>query len=102
MAADLLLKTSQLKALNAPSKRNYKGVLHFMENDGGQLFEQESEFIYHRQDLVTLRPDRDYAWLDGKIERALQILRCQVVQVQDWFCFLLISLCVFCNYEKGC
>ena len=94
MAADLLLKTSQLKALNAPSKRDYKSLLHSMENDGDQLCEQESEFIYHRQDLVTLRPDRHYTWLDGKIERALQILRCQVVQVRDCHFFIDLTVCL--------
>lgn len=81
MTADLLLKTQQLKALNVPSKRDYKSVLHFMENNGGQLFEEESAFIYHKSDLVSLRPGRDHAWLDGKIERTLQILRCRPLKV---------------------
>ncbi|MCJ1455937.1 hypothetical protein MMC28_006294 [Mycoblastus sanguinarius] len=77
--ADLLLKNQQLKALNQPSSRDYKSVLHFMENDGGQLFEEEMEFIYEKEDLVTLRPGREYAWLDGMIERAIQIFRCRII-----------------------
>ncbi|KAL9117343.1 MAG: hypothetical protein Q9187_006120 [Circinaria calcarea] len=78
--ADLLLKTKQLKALDMPSKRDYRSVLHFMENRGGQLFQEESAFIYHKADLVSLRPGRDHGWLDGKIERALQILRCRLLK----------------------
>ena len=52
-----------------------------MENDGGQLFEEEMEFIYEKEDLVTLRPGREYAWLDGMIERAIQIFRCRIIMV---------------------
>ncbi len=52
-----------------------------MENDGGQLFEQESDFIYQKEDLITLRPGREHAWLDGMIERILQIFRCRLTMV---------------------
>ena len=46
-----------------------------MENDGGQLFEEDMEFIYKKEDLVTLSPGREYAWLDGLLERTLMVLR---------------------------
>ena len=52
-----------------------------MENDGGQLFEEESGFIYEKEDLITLRPGREYAWLDGMIEHILQIFRCRLTMV---------------------
>lgn len=52
-----------------------------MENDGGQLYEEESGFIYEKEDLVTLRPGREHAWLDGVIERTLQIFRCRLLRV---------------------
>ena len=81
MIADLLLKTSQLKALDPPSNRDYRSVLHYMENDGGQLFQEESAFIYEKADLVSLRPGREHAWLDAKIERALQLCRCRFTRV---------------------
>ncbi|KAL6718279.1 hypothetical protein ACLMJK_004367 [Lecanora helva] len=66
--AELLLKAQQLKALDKPSRRDYKSVLHFMENDGGPLFEEEANFIYEKEDLVSLRPGREHAWLDGILE----------------------------------
>ncbi|MCJ1265290.1 hypothetical protein MMC22_005165 [Lobaria immixta] len=78
--AELLLKTHQLKSLGQPSSREYRNVLHFMENDGGQLYEEESGFIYDKEDLVTLRPGREHAWLDGIIERTLQIFRCRLLK----------------------
>ena len=52
-----------------------------MENDGGQLFEEESGFIYEKEDLITLRPGREHAWLDGMIERILQLFRCKLTMV---------------------
>ena len=67
--------------MNQPSSRDYQSVLHFMENDGGPLFERGSQFIYQKEDLVSLRPGREYAWLDGVIERLLQTCRCRLLTV---------------------
>lgn len=52
-----------------------------MENDGGQLFEEDMGFIYEKEDLVTLRPGREHAWLDGLLERTLKVLRCRLIMV---------------------
>lgn len=82
--AELLLKAQQLKALDRPSGRDYRSVLSFMENDGGQLFEEDMAFIYEKEDLITLRPGREYAWLDGVLERTLKLLRCKVTKF--FFC----------------
>ena len=79
--AELLLRARELKELNPPSTRDYTSVLNFMELDGGQLYERESEFIYHKEDLVTLKPGREYAWLDGCVERILQKCRCRLLRV---------------------
>ena len=82
LKADLLLKAQQLKALEQPSRRDYKSVLHFMENDGGPLFEEEAGFIYEKEDLVTLRPGREHAWLDNVLEQILQKCRCGLLLVR--------------------
>ena len=78
--AELLLKTRQLKALDRPSNRDYRSVLSFMENDGGQLYEEDMEFIYEKEDLVTLRPGSEYTWLDRVLERTLKVLRCKLIR----------------------
>ncbi|KAL8688865.1 MAG: hypothetical protein Q9218_005332 [Villophora microphyllina] len=75
--ADLLLKARELKAIDKPSSRDYRSVLHFMEADGGQLYEAEMDFIYDKEDLVTLRPGRDHGWLDVLVERFLLYFRCR-------------------------
>ncbi|KAL8967089.1 MAG: hypothetical protein Q9183_003076 [Haloplaca sp. 2 TL-2023] len=63
-----------MKGLERPSNRDYRSVLRFMENGGGQLFEEESSWVYDKEDLVTLRPGREHAWLDGILERVLKVL----------------------------
>ena len=52
-----------------------------MEIDGGQLFKKDMEFIYEKEDLVTLRPGREHAWLDGLLERTLKALHCRLIRV---------------------
>ena len=79
--AEILLKARELKAINPPSNRDYKSVLSFMENDEGQLYEKEMSYIYEKADLVTLRPGREHAWLDGMIESILKICRCGLLRV---------------------
>ena len=81
--ADLLLKAQQLKALERPSNRDYRSVLNFMENDRGQLYKKDMAFVYEKEDLVTLRPGREHAWLDGLLERTLKVLRCRLIRVGD-------------------
>ena len=54
-----------------------------MEHDGGQLFQKDMEFIYEKEDLVTLRPGREYAWLDGLLERTLEVFRCKLIRVKS-------------------
>ena len=81
--AELLLKAQQLKALERPSNRDYRSVLNFMENDGGQLYKKDMAFVYEKEDLVTLRPGREHAWLDGLLERTLKVLRCRLIRVGD-------------------
>ncbi|KAL8703682.1 MAG: hypothetical protein Q9201_003136 [Fulgogasparrea decipioides] len=76
--AELLLKAREMKAIDKPSRRDYRSVLHFMEMDGGQLFEEEMDFIYDKEDLVTLRPGRDHGWLDVLVERFLLYFRCRL------------------------
>ncbi|KAL8784331.1 MAG: hypothetical protein Q9213_004040 [Squamulea squamosa] len=78
--AELLLKANQLKGLEKPTARDYRSVLHYMENDGGQLYEGEMSWIYDKEDLVSLRPGREHAWLDGMLERLLRVCRCGLVR----------------------
>lgn len=37
------------------------------------LVEGDAQFVYNKDDLVTLRPGRETAWLDNVVERILQL-----------------------------
>lgn len=80
--AEILLKARALKAVDRPSNRDYQSVMSFMEADEGQLYEAEMDFIYEKEDLVTLRPGRDHGWLDVLVERFLLYFRCRFLIVR--------------------
>ncbi|KAL8775027.1 MAG: hypothetical protein Q9209_000506 [Squamulea sp. 1 TL-2023] len=85
----MILQAQQLVSLNKPADRDHLSVQNFLENgykdnDNDEilrpLMEADSEFIYRKEDLVTLRPGRESAWLDAFVERLLKIIRCKPVQ----------------------
>lgn len=45
--------------------------MNFLENDC-PLFEKETSFIYEKEDLITLQPGRETAFLDAFVERIIE------------------------------
>ncbi|KAL8862605.1 MAG: hypothetical protein Q9178_001103 [Gyalolechia marmorata] len=84
----ILLQAQQMVSLNKPADRDHLSVLNFLENgyeENGEpplrpLMEADSEFIYRKEDLVTLRPGRESAWLDAFVEKLLKMIHCKPVQ----------------------
>ncbi|KAI4090703.1 MAG: hypothetical protein L6R37_007845, partial [Teloschistes peruensis] len=80
-SSELLLKAWEMKAMDRPSDRDYRSVLHYLEADGGQLYEAEMDYICEEEDLVTLRPGhgsgRGHGWLDVLAETFLLRFRCK-------------------------
>ena len=72
---NLVISAHRLLKLSQPTSRDYKSVLNYLEADHGQLFEGEMRYIYEREDLITVRPAREHAWLDNIVERCLLQLR---------------------------
>ena len=75
-------------SLNKPPSRDYHSVLNYMENgyieDGEavrHLLKGDDKFIYQKEDLITLRPGRESAWLDSAVERFLKMINCRLVKV---------------------
>lgn len=48
------------------------------------MYEGEMSWIYDKEDLVSLRPGREHAWLDGMLERLLKVCRCGLVRVSHY------------------
>ncbi|MCJ1389543.1 hypothetical protein MMC18_002400 [Xylographa bjoerkii] len=76
----LLLRAQELVAMNCPSATDHDSVLSFMENEPAPFNERESAFIHQKEDLVTLRPGRESAWLEVIIEHCLKIFRCRLLK----------------------
>jgi len=67
-------------SLNRPTAGEYRSVENFMNNEK-PLVKKEGSFIYQKEDLVTLRPGREHAWLDTSVEKFLRLFNCSFIQV---------------------
>jgi hypothetical protein len=68
----LLLNAQQLAAANRPPERDYNSVANFVDHKK-PLCRGDDDFIYNKEDLITLRPGRESAWLDATVERILKL-----------------------------
>ncbi|KAH7330214.1 hypothetical protein BKA65DRAFT_565359 [Rhexocercosporidium sp. MPI-PUGE-AT-0058] len=69
---ELLLNAQQLTAANRPPRRDYNSVANFVMYKK-PLMQGDDDFIYNREDLITLRPGRESAWLDATVEKVLKL-----------------------------
>ncbi|KAL8942350.1 MAG: hypothetical protein Q9216_001732 [Gyalolechia sp. 2 TL-2023] len=82
-----LLQAQQVVSMSKPAVRDHLSVKNFLElgfeEEGRRvrpLMQGDSEFIYRSEDLVTLRPGRESAWLDAFVERFLKMINCRPIQ----------------------
>lgn len=76
--AQFLNTAHQLAALNKPGSGEYESVSHYLT--GMKPVERsERSYINHVEDLVTLRPGREHAWLDTAIEKLLKLFKCRLL-----------------------
>ncbi|KAJ9621546.1 hypothetical protein H2203_007033 [Taxawa tesnikishii (nom. ined.)] len=69
----VLTAAQQLMAFKRPSASEYRSVVNYLDNEK-PVTDDERSYILHREDLVTLRPGREHAWLDRSIENVLHLL----------------------------
>lgn len=62
----LLINAQHLAAINRPTEREYRSVASFIKHQA-PLVDGEVDYIYHKSDVVTLRPGRETAWLDHAV-----------------------------------
>lgn len=75
----LLLNAQQLVAANRPPQRDYNSVANFVRHKK-PLIQGDDDFIYNKEDLITLRPGRESAWLDAFVEKMLKLFPRTVVK----------------------
>lgn len=59
--------------MNRPSKADWRSVDNYLFTNK-PLKKVEMNFISCKEDLITLRPGREHAWLDIGVENALRWL----------------------------
>ena len=68
-------------SMNKPSHREHASVREWLDN-AKPIAPAEQDFIHRREDLVTLRPGREHAFLDSFIELVIRRLRWKPVTVR--------------------
>ncbi|KAL9118101.1 MAG: hypothetical protein Q9187_005355 [Circinaria calcarea] len=76
---ELLRQSKELLSWNTPSTRDYTSVVNWLDTEA-PLSEADCGFIKEKQDLITLRPGREHAWLDAFVERILKAFHCRLIQ----------------------
>lgn len=71
---------------NRPSEKEFTSVRNYIEGEHWPVEGEEASYILHKDDLVTLRPGREHAWLDRLIETMLRLLHKPFPFVQGMFC----------------
>ena len=66
---------------NRPTTTEIRSVYSYLI-DKDPVHESEQEYIQWREDLMTLRPGRDHAWLDRGIESLIHMVQKRVPCIQ--------------------
>ncbi|RDI83213.1 hypothetical protein Vi05172_g6944 [Venturia inaequalis] len=77
--ANLMSAAQQLVAANRPAGFEYRSVVNYMRRNH-PLQDEELAWIYCKEDLITLRPGREHAWLDYGVEHVLKVLNCNTIE----------------------
>ena len=75
----LLTAARDIASLNRPPTRDYLSVKSYFDEEA-PLCNVES-YIYRKEDIITLKPGRETAWLDAFIEEGLHKLSSTFIRV---------------------
>lgn len=79
----MLQAAQQMVALTKPATKDYKSVQNWLWINN-PLDEECQSWIKLKEDLITLRPGREHAWLDAGLEYMLRHVKCKTIR--NWFC----------------
>lgn len=66
--------------MTKPEDRDQQSFVNFIENEQ-PLCQKDCDFIYHKDDLVTLRSGMEHTWLDAIVETMLVAISCKPITV---------------------
>ena len=67
----ILTQTEKLHSMNRPSDRDHTSVSNYFWNEM-PVVEEDAQFLLHKEDLVSVRPVREHAWLDDAVDTLLR------------------------------
>ena len=73
-----MVASRDLMGFGKPTNRDYISVKNYFD-DEAPLVEEEC-YIYRKEDMVTLKPGRENAWLDIIVEKALKKFSCRFLK----------------------
>ena len=79
----VLTQANQLQGLSRPTDRDHASVSNYFANHQ-PLMEDDRDFLYHKEDLVTIRAGREHAWLDAAVEGFLRWYPCRPLKVRSF------------------
>jgi len=79
-SAKLVITARDLASFNKPPSQDYLSVKSYFE-DEAPVSTVES-YIYYKEDIVTLKPGREIAWLDDFLARVLRKFACRLTRVR--------------------
>jgi hypothetical protein len=80
LKAHLIDAAFNLIRMNKPANKDYKSVLNYFW-ETRPVKEKDEEWITRKEDLITLRPGREHAWLDSSVEHLLKWGNSRLIEV---------------------
>jgi hypothetical protein len=79
---ELLASAQTLTSFSKPTNREYKNVRNYFANNE-PLLSNDMEYIYVKEDLITIKTGRPDSWLDIFVEKLLQKIGCLPINVKS-------------------
>jgi hypothetical protein len=80
--AELLTIARDLTSLSKPAARDYRSVRAYFEEKGPVV--EDEKYINHKEDIITLKPGRENAWLDAMVEKGLRKFASPTVRASSY------------------
>lgn len=77
---ELLIKAREIASFQHPSARDYRSVRTWFHNIE-PLVEKEAQFITHKEDIISIRSEREWSTFDSWIDSTLRRFDCALIRV---------------------
>ena len=81
ITAALLTAARDLTSLSKPAARDYKSVQYYFDQKAPVC--EDEKYINYKEDIITLKPGRENAWLDAVVEKGLRKFSSPTIRARD-------------------